>query len=216
MMNNSKLDYSLQGSSLLVNTPIISKCSIDKKNILLKVSPINKVVVYNNNVKEKIIILDPQHDECKKIKESKSTSPIISKAFKNKFQNVKQESKLPKSKVKKNIKLPTTTSKPSESSKNIGFATKYQFGTTTILMNWIVTNIHHPYPNEKEMDELVLKTGLNHNQVCNWITNVRKRNIKATIEGKKPHHYIDFLALITNREKLQKQQQQQKNHNESK
>lgn len=36
----------------------------------------------------------------------------------------------------------------------------------------------------------------------NWTTNVRKRNLKATVEkGKKPHHFLDFLFLADNREK---------------
>jgi len=39
--------------------------------------------------------------------------------------------------------------------------------------------------------------------VVNWTTNVRKRNLKATVEkGKKPHHFLDFLFLADNRFKL--------------
>lgn len=38
-------------------------------------------------------------------------------------------------------------------------------------------------------------------QVVNWTTNVRKRNLKATVEkGKKPHHFLDFLFLANDRD----------------
>ena len=44
--------------------------------------------------------------------------------------------------------------------------------------------------------------GLTTSQVVNWTTNVRKRNLKATVEkGKKPHHFLDFLFLANDRDK---------------
>jgi hypothetical protein len=50
------------------------------------------------------------------------------------------------------------------------------------------------------------RTGLTQSQVVNWTTNVRKRNRKATCEnGKKPHHFIDFLFLAQDRESRQQQ-----------
>ena len=43
---------------------------------------------------------------------------------------------------------------------------------------------------------------MNYSQVVNWTTNVRKRNLKATVEGgKKPHHFLDFLFLAEHRDK---------------
>lgn len=43
--------------------------------------------------------------------------------------------------------------------------------------------------------------GLTKSQVVNWTTNVRKRNLKATVEkGKKPHHFLDFLFLANDRD----------------
>jgi hypothetical protein len=45
-------------------------------------------------------------------------------------------------------------------------------------------------------------TNLSYSQVVNWTTNVRKRNLKATVEGgKKPHHFLDFVFLAHDRER---------------
>ncbi len=46
-----------------------------------------------------------------------------------------------------------------------------------------------------------MAAGLTKSQVVNWTTNVRKRNLKATVEkGKKPHHFLDFLFLANDRD----------------
>jgi uncharacterized protein with PIN domain len=75
-------------------------------------------------------------------------------------------------------------------------AVKYSKWQTDLLMGWMIDNVHHPFPSHDDIRDLMQSTGLSQSQVVNWTTNVRKRNRKATCEnGKKPHHFIDFMFL---------------------
>lgn len=79
-------------------------------------------------------------------------------------------------------------------------AVKYAKWQTDILMNWIIENKADPFPKTRDTAKLTTLTGLTHAQVVNWTTNVRKRNRKATLNGKKPHHFIDFVFMAQERE----------------
>ena len=83
-------------------------------------------------------------------------------------------------------------------------AVKYAKWQTDILMNWMIDNKADPFPSIPEIHNLSEMTGLSHSQVINWTTNVRKRNRKATLSGKKPHHFIDFVFLAQDRDDKQK------------
>lgn len=66
----------------------------------------------------------------------------------------------------------------------------------------MIEHKEHPFPKSSEINELAALTNLTFTQVVNWTTNVRKRNLKGTVEGgKKPHHFMDFLFLAENRDK---------------
>jgi Homeobox KN domain len=78
---------------------------------------------------------------------------------------------------------------------------KYAKWQTDILMQWMIENKDCPFPDTDAIAALADHTGLSHSQIVNWTTNVRKRNRKATCEnGKKPHHFLDFLFLVHDRE----------------
>jgi hypothetical protein len=83
---------------------------------------------------------------------------------------------------------------------------KYAKWQTDILMNWMIEHKSHPFPDANQIKDLGDKTGLSQSQIVNWTTNVRKRNLKATVEqGKKPHHFIDFVFLANDRERREAQ-----------
>jgi Homeobox KN domain len=80
-------------------------------------------------------------------------------------------------------------------------AVKYPKAQTDTLMEWMIENREDPFPSEDDLCMLAERTGLTTSQVVNWTTNVRKRNRKAVLDNKKkPHHFIDFLFLVQERE----------------
>ena len=88
-------------------------------------------------------------------------------------------------------------------------AVKYDKWQTDILMNWMIAHSDQPFPDAPAVAYLQTLTGLSHSQVVNWTTNVRKRNRKATLAGKKPHHFIDFLFLVQEQQQQKQGEQQQ-------
>ena len=46
---------------------------------------------------------------------------------------------------------------------------------TAILKEWILTNIHNPYPDEDAKDWLCFQTNLTLTQINHWLTNARRR-----------------------------------------
>jgi hypothetical protein len=79
-------------------------------------------------------------------------------------------------------------------------AMKYSKWQTDILMKWVIKHKDDPFPNQHDLDNLIGETGLAREQIVNWTTNVRKRSRKATLSGKKPHHFVDFVFLAQQRD----------------
>ena len=105
----------------------------------------------------------------------------------------------------------TVASKPSHKRKpsDAPIAVKYAKAQTDVLMQWMIDHQDNPFPTTQDLDDLSRTTGLTKTQVNNWATNVRKRNLKATCEnGKKPHHFIDFLFHRRDREAKATNEQQ--------
>jgi hypothetical protein len=84
---------------------------------------------------------------------------------------------------------------PSSSKTSEAIVVKYSKWQTDILMKWIIAHKDNPFATPHNVKMLSEETGLTGPQVVNWMTNVRKRSRKATLDGKKPHHFIDFVFL---------------------
>jgi hypothetical protein len=94
-----------------------------------------------------------------------------------------------------------TTASTKLSNKKEAIAIKYSKHQTDMLMNWMIAHVDQPFPGPQDVTALMQQTGLTQSQVVNWTTNVRKRNRKATCQnGKKPHHFIDFMFLKQDRQ----------------
>lgn len=55
-----------------------------------------------------------------------------------------------------------------------------------ILKQWLAEHSDHPYPNEREKDELKQLTGLKRSQISNWLANARRRGKVLPAENSGP------------------------------
>lgn len=65
----------------------------------------------------------------------------------------------------------------------------------TILKRWFITHAENPYLTESSKNELSQATGLDHRQISNWFTNVRKR-IWQPIKRKNKHGTENLIMKV--------------------
>ncbi|CEG81275.1 Putative Homeodomain-containing protein [Rhizopus microsporus] len=54
---------------------------------------------------------------------------------------------------------------------------------TEFLKRWLILHKRHPYPTEREKQELADETGLGVNQISNWFINARRRILQPLLES---------------------------------
>ncbi|KAH0541445.1 hypothetical protein FGG08_004054 [Glutinoglossum americanum] len=91
---------------------------------------------------------------------------------------------------------PETLGRPRKS------GTRFSRASVGILKAWFMEHITHPYPTDRERDELKKQTGLKRSQISNWLANTRRReksriNRSATGAGSGPVHAFTPLPGIS-------------------
>lgn len=66
---------------------------------------------------------------------------------------------------------------------------------TGVLVQWFEQHITKPYPDKAAKEEISQKTGLTHNQIRNWFTNIRKRHWTPIVKGREPRSAMDVEIL---------------------
>jgi hypothetical protein len=54
-------------------------------------------------------------------------------------------------------------------------ASRFPRAAVKVLKDWMLQHIDHPYPTEEDKELLAQQTGLNMNQISNWMANTRRR-----------------------------------------
>ncbi|KAI5190498.1 hypothetical protein NECID01_1004 [Nematocida sp. AWRm77] len=161
----------------IVNT-IIHHIIKSFKRTLLKRIEINSILdkqqetlnYLNHKLKEDIKEFDINLDKTSSIKKEHNTSPISDNLNNGKKSLLKDLSGTAANSSCKRINYP----------KNVSY----------ILKSWLLENINNPYPNEKEKNNLILKTGLFPNQINNWFINARRRILPKILQKKSNYKKI--------------------------
>lgn len=67
---------------------------------------------------------------------------------------------------------------------------------TSILLDWFMANVLHPFPNSKQKDSLMSQTGLSRIQLKNWLTNLRYLQLVSYNVLVQTNACASLLALV--------------------
>lgn len=167
---------------------------------LLSLSEINyrferleNIIKYNyTDVIQDIIMVSKAH--AKKIKEKNDLK--TSQKTSAKSEKIEE---LPKEKPEPASTIATTKKIHKIKEKRIKMKTMksgrkiWPASATVVLKNWLTDHFNNPYPNYEEKVKLVEETGLTINQIHNWFTNARSRNMK---KGKKDDKFCEIVKKM--------------------
>ncbi|EMD93289.1 hypothetical protein COCC4DRAFT_49159 [Bipolaris maydis ATCC 48331] len=70
---------------------------------------------------------------------------------------------------------PITDDNGDQCSKSAAVSARFPRAAVSILKNWMLMHIDHPYPTEEDKETLKQQTGLSIGQISNWMANTRRR-----------------------------------------
>lgn len=97
--------------------------------------------------------------------------PKIPKGFVNTFPGIAEDQQITEGRVTERRKA----MKSMEEGRGRKTGARFPRDAVKILKQWLAEHADHPYPNEREKDELKQVTGLKRSQISNWLANARRR-----------------------------------------
>lgn len=169
---------------------------------LLSLSEINyrferleNIIKYNyTDVIQDIIMVSKAH--AKKIKEKNDLK--TTQKTSTRTEKVEETPIIPKEKQEQISHALITSKKIHKSKRKVSKFIKsgrktWPASATVVLKNWLTDHFNNPYPNYEEKVKLVEETGLTINQVHNWFTNARSRNMK---KSKKDDKFCEIVKKM--------------------
>ncbi|KAI1616116.1 hypothetical protein EDD36DRAFT_378312 [Exophiala viscosa] len=97
--------------------------------------------------------------------------PIVPKGFVNTFPGISEDHQVDEYTNTEKRK----TMRSMEEGRGRKTGARFPRDAVKILKQWLSEHADHPYPNEREKDELKQITGLKRSQISNWLANARRR-----------------------------------------
>ncbi|KIW94042.1 uncharacterized protein Z519_05358 [Cladophialophora bantiana CBS 173.52] len=97
--------------------------------------------------------------------------PKIPKGFVNTFPGIAEDQQITEGSLTERRKA----MKSMEEGRGRKTGARFPRDAVKILKQWLAEHAEHPYPNEREKDELKQVTGLKRSQISNWLANARRR-----------------------------------------
>ncbi|EXJ57354.1 hypothetical protein A1O7_07701 [Cladophialophora yegresii CBS 114405] len=97
--------------------------------------------------------------------------PKIPRGFVNTFPGIAEDQQIPENALTERRRA----MKSMEEGRGRKTGARFPRDAVKILKQWLAEHADHPYPNEREKDELKQLTGLKRSQISNWLANARRR-----------------------------------------
>lgn len=113
-------------------------------------------------------------------RECSFTSPEMPKGYRATFQGIAEDEQVCHGAVTGRSKVLNSAMADTRGRKS---GARFHRDAIKILKQWLSEHADHPYPNEREKDELKQLTGLKRSQISNWLANARRRGKVRTLSA---------------------------------